>query len=391
MDIPPLQVDLVEAAVVPVSDKSSWYFVRVIDRSGVVGIGEATLNGWESMLDIAVETIADSLAGIALALPEQIHARFPDQTPGRVFTSVLSAVEQALWDVAAQKSGVPIWALWSANPLPAISFYANINRGVADRSVNGWLEAMMIAEAAGFSACKLAPFDGIRITDPCSADFSSLQPKLRLLQTLGDQQNVGHRLMVDCHWRFSGASADYVVSALLDAGALWIEAPVPESWPNIPHLASLRTKVESRGSLLAGAEMQFGPEEFGPYLDRGAFSTILPDLRWCGGPTAAHRIVDLARASGSSVAPHNSAGPVLAAHTVHLCLAARLETAELQFRETPLFTDILADNSLGIGAAIVSKPQMAGLGIVVDPSLFTRKSRSRVKSLIGIPGAGAFS
>ena len=111
--MPPVRIEAIRTAIVPVSEKSSWYFVQVVDRSGETGIGEATLNGWEAMLDAAAGKIRERLAGAEISNPAGVHDSFPDQTAGRVFTSMLSAVEQALWDVAARKSGKPLWAVAS--------------------------------------------------------------------------------------------------------------------------------------------------------------------------------------------------------------------------------------------------------------------------------------
>jgi len=49
-----------------VSARTNWYFVRVRTDTGITGIGEASLNGYERLLDACLAELVPRLAGASL-------------------------------------------------------------------------------------------------------------------------------------------------------------------------------------------------------------------------------------------------------------------------------------------------------------------------------------
>ena len=123
--------------VLHVSGKTNWSFVRAEMDSGLIGWGECSLNGWETLqreycvrfaealTARTINTVADADAACAL------HLHSPG---GLIEHSVKSATEQALLDVLAQLDGVPVWRLFRDAQRSSVEVYANSNRATQPRT-----------------------------------------------------------------------------------------------------------------------------------------------------------------------------------------------------------------------------------------------------------------
>ncbi|RRD20814.1 mandelate racemase/muconate lactonizing enzyme family protein [Brucellaceae bacterium VT-16-1752] len=360
---------MIEPRVVAVSKKTKWFFVKVTTADGIYGYGEATLFGWEPVLHAYLKIVADRLTGIEVSSARALQEMFPDRSGGKVSDSIHSALEQAFWDILGKELGKPVHALLGTRRTE-VEFYANINRGTLDRTPEGWAARAAQACDAGFRAIKMAPLDGIRMAAQVPPDYAEMAKVMEKIaavsQVCGDRAEV----YVDCHWRLNVEGAPEILSVMADAGIRWFETPFEEGSENLGALAALRGVAKERGVMLAGAEMLYGQEGFRPMLDAGSLDVIMPDIRWCGGIEEGVRIGALAQRHGAMVAPHNSAGPILSAASLHLaCATPALHSAELQFAESPLYFSILSENQVGLGQARVNAPTAPGLGVDLDEHL----------------------
>ena len=128
--------------VLHVSAKTNWSFVRVEIDSGVVGWGECSLNGWETLqreycLRFAAELIGKRVISVADA--EAACALHLHSSGGLIEHSVESATEHALLDALGQHQGVPVWQLFGDAQRSSVEVYANINRATQPIKLH-WLE-----------------------------------------------------------------------------------------------------------------------------------------------------------------------------------------------------------------------------------------------------------
>jgi galactonate dehydratase len=87
---------------------------------------------------------------------------------------------------------------------------------------------------------------------------------------------------------------------------------------------------------LATGETLYGLEAFAEVLDAGASDVLMPDVKQSGGLRECLRVAELCAARGVAFSPHNPAGPVATALSLHLCAVAPAFTRlEYQFRELP--------------------------------------------------------
>jgi len=388
-----LIVRALAASTVRVSDKTVWIIVELQLEDSPSGWGEATLFGAEEAVLAEVRHADMLLAGKALAGPGEALAALRVGHPAEPRLIVMRAVEQALLDALARRAGLSLAALLGGPERSTVPVYANINRGISDRSPAGFAaRAREVVSDEPYRAVKIAPFDGLNWSRCDHAE------SLRLLaagieRIAAVKQAIGARaaLLVDCHSRLSPVMARTVLREVGDAGLYWLEEPLDEAAFD-PHTArALRSFANDRGVRIAGGEHLDSMTGARDFLGRGACDAILPDLRWTGIRTGM-AILELAAASGVGVSLHNPAGPVLDRVSIQVAAAVPgLLILERQVRESPLFDAVrggpqrLVDGGLVIDAT-------PGFGPEPDRTVLdrcARESLNRPATLAGIAGAGA--
>jgi len=132
-----------------VTPKTIWTFIEVIDAAGRIGTGEATLTGRESAMHGSFEHYKHVAIDHA---PAQVHlgaARNAARTLSQF--AVISALDQAVWDLAAQQNGTSVSALLGERRRDRVAVYANINRGITERTPDGSMESSCMAIAINAS------------------------------------------------------------------------------------------------------------------------------------------------------------------------------------------------------------------------------------------------
>src|SRR5690606_8725871 len=173
---------------------------------------------------------------------------------GRVVNTVVSGIEQALWDIVGQELGVPVHRLFGGALHNRIRLYANINRHVRDRSPEGFARAAAQAVDEGFTAIKLAPFDELRQPDhvrtgPDAAWRPGVERVRAVRKAIGDKIE----LAVDCHGRMELSEAIAVGHELADCNLFWYEEAVRHT-----HTRDLQRVTESVPMPTASTESIFG-------------------------------------------------------------------------------------------------------------------------------------
>jgi galactonate dehydratase len=369
-----MQIARLEPLILHVSAKTNWFFVRVTADSGLQGVGEASLNGWELLQEAFLRQIMPGFEGQPVADSARLTRVFPHAPHGLVGASVLSAIEQALSDVMAQAAGMPLYRWLDDHSQPQIPVYANINRATAERSPAGCAASAQRAVAQGFRGVKIAPFDGV-----CSEDFAADWPGQRrridagIARVFAMRDAIGPAadLMVDCHWRFDEATALAVLRELDPVKLHWFECPVSENIACWDALARLRTATNRQGVLLAGAEMQIGEAGFAPLLARGLFDVVMPDVKFAGGFGEMMRIAALAHRHGAACSPHNPTGPICNFASMHLMSAsANFSILEFQLGESDLYFDVVGGNGPRlIDGRFAAPPDVPGLGLKLDDAV----------------------
>jgi galactonate dehydratase len=366
-----MKITGVRVLEIEASRRGSWILVEVRTDSGLTGIGEASQSGNDRLVRESLLQLGERLAGADPTQPEVIWERLTRSSDifadgaGRVAATAVSAVDQALWDIAGKALEVPVWRLLGGRRRERVRLYANLNRGTRDRSVEGFARAARAAVEAGFRAVKCTPFDEIR-HDRLDRDGVEEDLDLGVARIAASREAVGPGvdLLVDCHCRFNLALARKAAEKVRGLDLYWFEEPLPRD-----QVGEMRSLRESSGLTLAGGEGFFGREGFWEYLSQGAVDVIMPDVKHAGGISECRRIAALAETRNIPVAPHSPAGPVSTIAGVHLAASIRnFLILEYAFGEVPWREQLISPPER-VEGGFMPLPEGPGLGVELNQEI----------------------
>jgi galactonate dehydratase len=295
-----------------VSARTTWHVLRLITAEGVVGLGECSDAAAPVAIRRAVTSLeADVLGRDALgdadavrAAPLRRRGTAATRPEAFLWSTILGALDCALLDIAAQYRGVPLHTLLAGRPAGEVTLYANLNRGQHDRSPRSFATAARAAQAAGFGAVKIAPFDGPHDGDPVDAG-------LAVVAAVREALGADGQLMIDVHHRLSPRQLDRALPPLETCGLTWLEDAV-----DVLDQAALTALARRTSIPLAGGEHLWHPREVARACHSGALSYLLVDAKHTGGPTQVVRLLE--EVADTAVTFHNPSGPVGTALSAHL-------------------------------------------------------------------------
>lgn len=352
---PKARIKDIEIFQVPVNKRGGWLLVRLHTDAGVSGIGDAS-HGYDEPRTIAhLKQFTEALKGRAFSDVEYLRKiALPLIKPrDHSVATAFSGIEQALWDIAGQVYGVPVHALFGGKLRGEIRNYANINRATTDRSPSDFAKLAANAVKDGFTAIKLASFDGF------PKDSSKVEDHIRkgieciaaMREAIGPKAD----LLVDAHSNFTVARGLQLARELEPYNLFWLEEVVR----GIPGLAEI-----NRGAKMqtAGGEDLFGVQEFYPYAAGGAADILMPDIKYCGGLLELKKIAALGEGAGLPVSPHGPASPIGNLAAAHVCATIpNFLILECAYGETPWRAEIL-DPPEQIQGGILTLTDRPGFG-----------------------------
>jgi galactonate dehydratase len=349
---------------VEISARTRWWFVRLVTARGESGYGECSDAGAAADVEAALRAVSALAAGCnALADREPIlralgarsgAARTAAQR--HLAATVASAVECALDDLAAQRAAIPLWRLFAESiETREIELYANINRGLRDRSARGFAHAAARAVEDGYGSVKCAPFD-----DAPNEGEDLAGSGLARLSAMRDAIGSRALLFVDVHHRLPLADVLAIVPALESLGVGWLEDAV--AFDRIDDLRRLKAATAMQ---LAGGEQALNLAEIAPACDAGLLDVVMPDVKHAG-LAGALEIARYAAAGGARVSLHNPTGPVATAASLHATAALpRPSLLEFAYDEHPERAALVTPCERP-QAGRLAVPAGAGLGVALD-------------------------
>lgn len=366
----------------PATERTVWLFLTLAGDSGAVGFGEATLNGQEAAVAAAFARIADGLIGKP-AEETALADRLPFGSLSEAAAS--SAALQATADLAARAEGRSLADALGGARRTTVPLYANINRRTVDRSPDGFRASADAAHRAGYTAFKIAPFDGLEPGMGQEARTPLLAAAYDRIGAVRDVVGPTARLMVDCHWRFDETTSLAVLDELKAFDLYWFECPIPQEAAETQALKRIRARANGMGVRLAGAEKGIRLAGFRPFLDAGAYDAMMPDVKYAGGPSEMLRIADAFAAAGVDFSPHNPSGPICHAISAQICAAVEgADLLECQFDEAPAFDAVQAPAPIrqADGAAVLPAGR-PGAGVDLRQEMLTTVTPSAIAAASG--------
>lgn len=335
--------------------------VRVRTEDGLDGWGEGfghfSNPATEAMLKslIAPWFLGRAAADIA-GLMEPAHKSFFGFGRQGPCMYSLSAIDIALWDLAAKRAGKPLFQFLGGPDGDAkVARYASLMRyGGNAEAIAGNTER---AARLGFPMVKLHEREM-----PAFMAAREAAP-----------EGVAITLDVNCPWTVAEAAAvarDLKAREKVRGGFLWLEEPV---WP--PEDFQGLARVRKEGTGISGGENIGSVMEFSHAIEAGAFDVVQPSVAKMGGVSTMKEIFPLVRRAGLRLVPHSfywGPGYVATAHMIAAYSPGEwLETAFIAYEESP------HDMIDPFDPVMVLKADRPGLGFNPAPERFERFLISR--------------
>ncbi len=286
--------------------RQSWLFVKIETDEGVYGWGEGSLEGQEKAVAAAILDLSPRIIGQDPGPIErhwQIIYRHGFWRGGVVLNSALSAIDQALWDIAGKRYDIPVYKLLGGPVRDKVRAYTHVFN----------LEQAAEIVAAGYTGMKAGGMFSQGAMDPGEVTRNLAERIRNLREVVGPQIDI----MIDNHGRAWPSLAIRQIRAVQESNIYFFEEPVPPD--NLDALAEVRRNIS--GTDLATGERLFSRWEYKELIERQLVDIIQPDVCHCGGISELRRIAAAAETYYIRVAPHNPNGPVATAASIQLSAA----------------------------------------------------------------------
>ena len=363
-------------------------FVKIETDAGVVGWGEATLEGKGGAAIQAVKDLEYAIIGQDPMQVEHhwqsmyIHAFYRS---GPVLGSAISGIDQALWDIRGKVLGKPVYELLGGslddrgvrgyyhlrNVLPPNTPYREQVAAIRER-----------AEQHGVTAFKTGLPGHYEWLDTHERIKEAIDRLHLLREVMGDDIDIG----VDFHAKPGPTVATVICREIESLNLMFVEEPCPPENVKAMKRISDRTTVP----IATGERLitHYGCREV---IEQKVVDILQVDVNHVGGISALWKVAAMAEASGVLMAPHACEGPIGAVASTHVDAAMpNFLVQEICSGVEPDGKDRLWEEFMGFPAMrmvngyypLSDKP---GLGIEVNEAVLAKYPFQGTKPFLSLP------
>jgi galactonate dehydratase len=352
-----VKITRVETFLVP----PRWLFCRIETDDGLIGWGEPVVEGRAEVVRAAVDVLAEYLIGqdpLRIQDHWQVLTKAGFYRDGPVLSSAVAGIDQALWDIAGKHYEAPAHALLGGPVRDRVRVYAWVG---GDEPAE-LAESIAAQVEAGFTAVKMNASGRMSPIATAAEVADVVDRAATAREALGPHRDFA----MDCHGRFTPATARRVIPELAPYRPLFVEEPVlPE------HQQALASLVAASPVPLATGERIYGRAGFLPVLQAG-MAVVQPDLSHAGGISEVTRIASLAETFGALLAPHCPLGPIALAASLQVGFATpnlliQEQSLGIHYnKEADLLSYVLDPEPFRFVEGHAVRGQAPGLGVTVD-------------------------
>ena len=364
-----MHVTQVTPFLVDSGGSKSWLFVKVETDESIVGWGEAYTQADRdaAMLAHLTEMGRHLVGRTPFAIKHFSSVMYDDyalRRPAMDFWSALSALEQALWDIAGKICGQPVYNLLGGPCRDRIRVYAN---GWSDgaSTPDEYARAAAKVLERGFTAMKFDPF-----TNPWRSHIGRAEEDLAVARVSAVREAVGPtvEILVEVHRRLAPNEAIRVAQRLEEFAPFWYEEPVDAE--DLVGLAEVRRRISLP---VVTGEALYSKAQFAAVFAQRAADILNPDVCNCGGILALKEIAAMAEPWHIAVSPHNYNST-----TIGLASTLHVSACIPNFLITEYFVNFedmgreIAPGGFSVQDGAIGLPTRPGLGIELDEAALAR-------------------
>jgi len=335
--------------------------IAVRTDQGLTGIGSVFTS--DQLVRGALKLLEPLLLGESALEPERVTEKLHQNTfwqgRGGSVTHAISGIDIALWDLLGQATGQPVGRLLGGRYRDRVRPYASVlmeePKRMADR--------LGAIRATGFRAFKIG-------WGPFGRQNHSLDEAI--VRAARESIGTDSLLMVDAgasdaYWSQGYKWALRTSEMLADYDVAWFEEALsPDALPDY-----VRLREHSRVPI-AGGEVLTRRQSFQPWLEAGAFDIVQPDVTKVGGISEERHIAWMAREHGVRFIPHGWNTAVGLAADLQLASAFPDTDLVEYLNGSPFIDDIVAEPWRLDAGAMLSIPEMPGLGLRLNPDALAK-------------------
>jgi L-rhamnonate dehydratase len=277
-----------------------WVLLRT-DDDEVYGIGQTRGGAVTAALiesHLGPLLVGEGVGAIADRTSQLRLAALP-YADGGIGSMAVSAIELALWDLAARAVRAPLVSLLGGSREEPPAHYLT----VPDVDALDAVDPDLIASATAVKIpAAYGPVDGLRGRDGVVAQLREVREHV--------PDHVP--LAIDCFMSWDVEFTLAVARAAESLELAWVEEPLlPRDLDGYSELSRALGPVA-----LAGGEHLFGLQDAAAFVQRRCAQLLQVDVTWCGGLTVAATAGRLAVEAGMTFAPHAAGLQPWATHLV---------------------------------------------------------------------------
>ncbi len=332
-------------------------FLEIRTEQGLVGIGEGSLPGRVAIVEQAIRWLEPYFKGVDPGGMEDHWNRAYHQVSrwrdGSVLMTALAAVDIALWDIEAQRLGVPVWRLAGATTArPLDVYYSHWSQNLQSRTPSALKELAAQSKEQGWKAVKW-------VVPRAATDRERLD---QAVSDCGAVREAGLDFGLEMWEKFSIRSALDFAHAVAPYKPLFLEEPVLRESPQALAEVAAKSPVP-----IATGEGLLTRYDFRHLLDHRGAQIIQPDVIHCGGITEIRRISSLAETYAVEVSPHMWYGPVAHVASIHAMSSVRnFFMQEWDSVNDKVFSELTKGTYPLPVKGQVTPPSKLGIGIEMD-------------------------
>lgn len=301
---------------VSVIEANRCVFVQITTDNGLCGIGESGAWGVLDASARAIHMFGEYLVGknpLDIEHHWQYLYRF-SHFRGAALMGALSAIDEALYDIAGKFYQVPVYRLLGGKCRDKVRVY-NHTAGPSEEAL---IENAIKGKEEGYTALgHLNPY----LDEPRSVPFHDNNTQLlykaeERISKIRDAVGKDIDLCLELHRRLEPGLAVQLSSKLEPYNPMFLEDPIrPDNFDEMARVAE-KCRIP-----IATGERIHTPHEFEMLLSRGACSYVRASIGVCGGFTGFKKIAAIAEAHHVSLVPHNPLSPVTTNALLQACAA----------------------------------------------------------------------